>query len=151
MSVDRTFSISLAERKGEKLSAVSIIGCFLEFGWNLYSSQGKIYYTDVGDDDYFNYVEKRITEEEYFNIVEQKEAHGEIISFALHFMEKSDRFRMIILITPKYEIILSPDDETRKMLVPNLNILDVNWYFNKILPPLLKSDFIIGSFSYSQY
>ncbi len=151
MSVDRTFSISLAGRKGEKLSAVSIINCFLEFGWNLYSAQGKIYYTDVGDDDYFNYVEKRIAEEEYFNIVEQKEALGEVISLALHYMEKSDRFRMIILITPKYEIVLSPDDETRKMLIPDLNILDVNWYFSKLLPALLKSDFIIERFSYSQY
>ena len=56
-----------------------------------------------------------------------------------------------ILITPKYEIVLSPDDETRKMLIPDLNILDVNWYFSKLLPALLKSDFIIERFSYSQY
>lgn len=55
MSVDRTFSISLAERNGKKLSAVSLINCFLEFGWNLYSTQGKIYYTDVGDDDSFDF------------------------------------------------------------------------------------------------
>lgn len=97
------------------------------------------------------FFEKQISEEEYFKIVDQKELRGEVVAFAMHFMENNDRYRITVLITPKYQIVLSPDDETRKMLMPNLNILDVNWYLGKILPPLLNSNYVIESFSYAQY
>lgn len=151
MSVDRTFTISIAERKGEKPSAVNIISCFLKFGWSLYSDQNKIIYTDVGDSDDFDFLAKQITESEYFRIVEQKESRGEVIAFSMFYEEGCRRYRINTLIMPNCEIVISPDDETRKMLMPDLNILDTNWYFCKILPPLLNSNVLIEAFSFSQY
>lgn len=151
MSVDRTFTISVAERRGTKLSAVNIINCFLEFGWSLYSAQGKIIYTAVGDSDDFEYFEKHISRSEYFHIVEQKELRDEVIAFAMFYEENCISYRMNTLIMPSHEIVISPDDETRKMLISDLNILDTNWYFSKILPPLLNSNILIEAFSYAQY
>lgn len=137
MSVDRTFTISIAERKGEKPSAVNIISCFLKFGWSFYSGQNQIIYTDVGDSDDFDFLAKQITESEYFHIVEQKESRGEVIAFSMFYKEDCHRYRINTLIMPNCEIVISPDDETRKMLMPDLNILDANWYFCKIIPPTI--------------
>ena len=151
MSVDRTFTISIAERNGKKPSAVNIINCFLKYGWSLYSARNHIIFTDVGDGDDFEFLAKHITESEYFHIVEQKESRGEVIAFSMFYEEKCSRYRMNTLIMPNCEIVISPDDETRKMLIPDLNILDTSWYFCKILPPLLTANILIEAFSYSQY
>lgn len=151
MSVDRTFTISIAERGGKKPSSVCIINCFLKFGWSLYSSQNKIIYTDLGDSDDFDFLNERITESEYFRIVTQKELSEEVIAFSLFYEEDHCRYRINVLIMPDRAVVISPDDETRKMLIPDLNILDTNWYFRQILSPLLNADILIETYSFQQY
>lgn len=151
MSVDRTFTISIAKRSGKRPSAVKIINCFLDFGWSLYSSQNSIIYTDVGDSDDFDFLEKHITTSEYFYIVEQKELKGEVIAFSLFYEENCYRYRINTLIMPNCEVVISPGDDSRKMLMPDLNILDTNWYFCKILLPLLNADILIETYSFQQY
>lgn len=154
MSVDRAFTVSIAKREGKKPPAVTIINCFLKFGWSLCSPQNRTIYTDVGDSDDFDFLDRHIAEDEYLRIAAQKELKDEVIAFALFYAEDGNAYRVNVLIMPNLsncEIVISPSDETRKMLMPDLNILDVNWYFCKILPPLLKSNMLIETFSYSQY
>lgn len=151
MSVDRMFTISFAESESAKLSAEKIINCFLEFGWSLYSSQGEIIYTGLGDSDDFDYLIKHISEKEYLNIANQKELQDEVIAFSLFFEENNDRYRINVLIIPKFQIVISPSDGTRKMLNSTLGILDVNWYLLKILPPFFNANVQIETFSYNQY
>lgn len=151
MSVDRIFEISIAERGGKKPSSVDIINCLLKFGWSLYSSENTVIYTGLGDSDDFDFLKERITESEYFRIVTQKELSKEVIAFSLFYEENCYRYRINTLIMPNRTVVISPDDETRKLLIPDLNILDTNWYFSKILPPLLNADILIETYSFQQY
>lgn len=154
MSIDRTFEISIAKKDGKKPSAVAIINCLLNFGWSLYSPQHSVIYTDVGDSDDFDFLNRKIAASEYFRIVTQKELNSETIAFSLFYVEDGNTYRVNVLIIPNlsnWEVVISPSDETVKMLMPDLNILDANWYFCKVLPPLLKSNILIETFSLSQY
>lgn len=147
MSADYNFKISIAKRGNSDLSSVGIIENFLKAGWSLYSEKNEITYTDVGDNDNFHFLTKPIGEIEYFNIVNEKEKNNEMIAFALFCYEEL-RYRIDVIITPEYEILISPDDATKKMLIPTLNILDVNWYLCKLLPPLTNKNMLVESFSF---
>ena len=74
-----------------------------------------------------------------------------MIAFALLYRENSNTYRIDMLIISKFQIIISPDDGTRKMLHSSFGILDVNWYLLKILPPLFNVNLRIESFLFNQY
>ena len=150
MSVDYIFGINIAQRGTANLTSVDIIQCYLEAGWSLYSEKNQIIYAEVGDNDDFNLIANSISQGEYFDIVKQKEKNNEIIAFSLFCLEENCRYRIDIEITPEFEIIISPDDGTKRMLNPDLNILDVNWYLCKVLPPLTNKDILVESYSFIQ-
>lgn len=56
MSVVYQFTVSLAKRNGSALSAVHIIENLIGAGWSLFSEKNKIIYTDVGDEDDYDYI-----------------------------------------------------------------------------------------------
>ena len=68
------------------------------------------------------------------------------IALALFCLEDNYRYRIDVIITPDFESLVTPDDETKKMLIPNLNILAVNWYLCKILPPLTNKKYYLKVF-----
>ena len=74
-----------------------------------------------------------------------------MIAFALFYRENSNTYRIDMLIISKFQIIISPDDGTRKMLHSSFGILDVNWYLLKILTPLFNVNLRIESFLFNQY
>ena len=149
MSVSLLFEFNIV--KSEGFTSVNLIECFLKEGWSLYSEEGEIIYTDVGDIDDFDYQANCFSEQDYFKIVSQKERNSEIISFRMYWLEQNDRYRIDVLITPQLEILISPDDETKKMLEPELKMLDVNWYFYRILMTLSNSGIIVESYCFKQY
>ena len=55
---------------------------------------------------------------------------------------------MIITITSVFEVLISPDDATRKMLSNDLKILDVNWYISRIIPYLTNEKMLVENFSF---
>ena len=71
-----------------------------------------------------------------------------MIAFALFYRENSNTYRIDMLIISKFQIIISPDDGTRKMLHSSFGILDVNWYLLKIL---FNVNLRIESFLFNQY
>lgn len=150
MSADYIFGINIAQQRNANLTSVNIVKCYLEAGWSLYSEKNQIIYTGVGDNDEFNFLANSISEAEYFDIVKQKEKNNEIIAFSLFCLEENYRYRIDIHITPEFEIIISPDDATKRMLNSNLNILDVNWYLCRILPPLTNKNMLVESFTFIQ-
>ena len=89
------------------------IKCYLENDWSLYSEDKEIIYTQVGDNDDFDYFAQSKSEAEYFEIVDQKEKKKENIAFALFLSEEKFRYRIDVIITPELEIIISPDDGTK--------------------------------------
>ena len=148
MSITYNFEISVYKKEG--ISSIHIIESLLEAGWSLYSEKNEIIYTNVGDTDDFDFLAKTITKEEYLNIASQKEKNNEMIALALFLLEEDYRYRIDIIITPEFNILISPDDKTKKILISNLKILDVNWYLLKFLPALSNKNMIIESFSFIQ-
>lgn len=150
MSVSYNLKISVSSREPTGLSTVSIIQCFLANGWSLYSEDDKIIYTTVGDDDDFDFLAESIGTDEYFEIVNQKERKKENIAFALFYLEECIRYRVDIILTPSHDIIISPDDMTKKILLPAFNILDVNWYLGKILPSFNNDNILVEGITFTQ-
>lgn len=150
MSVSYNLKISVSSKSLTSLSTVSIIRAFLEKGWSLYSEDDKIIYTTVGDDDDFDFLAESIGVDEYFEIVNQKERKKENIAVALFYPEECVRYRIDLIFTPGHDIIVSPDDMTKKILLPDYNILDVNWYICKILPSFNKNDILVEGITYTQ-
>lgn len=148
MSVDYNFKINIAQRVNANLTSADIVKCYLEAGWSLYSEKNLIIYTEVGDNDDFDFLANSISENEYFDIAKQKEKNNENIALALFCLEENYRYRIDVIITPEFEILISPDDETKKMLIPQLNILDVNWYLCRVLPPLANKNILVENFSF---
>lgn len=115
MSVDYCFEICTVKRVN--LSSVNIVESYLKAGWSIYSERKEVIYTDVGDNDDFDFIAKHISIEEYFDIVRRKESNKELIAFVMYYLEKKHRYRMDITITPELNVLISPDDGTRKMLI----------------------------------
>ena len=86
----------------------------------------------------------------YYDIVVKKQTNGETIAFAMFRSENNLRYRIDVIITPIFDVLISPDDGTRKMLPPDFNILDVNWYLVRTIPYLTNEKMIVESFDFSQ-
>ena len=83
MSITYNFKITIVKRENANLLSMNIIDSFLENGWSLYSEKNEIIYTDIGDNDDFDFKAKSMSKNEYFDIVNQKEKHHEIIAVAM--------------------------------------------------------------------
>ena len=151
LSITYNFRITIAKRKNVNLLSMKIIDSFLEVGWRLYSEKNEIIYTDIGDNDDFDFKAKSMSRKEYFDIVNQKEKHHEIIAVALFYLEEYNRYRIDVIITPEFDILISPDDATKKMLSSHLNLLDMNWYLCKIMSALTNENILVEGFSYTQF
>lgn len=151
MSVVYNFKIRISKRKNTILSAIDIITSLMDNGWSLNSEKNEIIYTDVGDNDDFDFFSKMIEVEEYFNIVDKKQKNNEVISLAMFYLENDDRYRIDLIITPEFDILIAPDDATKKMLSSNMNMLDVNWYYFKLIPALTNEKMRVEDFSVSKF
>ena len=151
MSVTYNIKINIVRRQKIDLSATDILESLIDAGWGLFSEENLIIYTDLGDDDDFNFMSKSMNKNQYYTIVKQKQKNDEVIGLAMFFLEDNYRYRIDVIITSEFEIIISPDDATKKMLSYDLDLLDVNWYFYRIIPYLTNKKMLVESFSFSQY
>ena len=151
MSITYNFRLNLVKRKANILSAIDIIESLIEAGWNLFSESSSVIYTDVGDDDDFDFLSKVMSKSEYYDIVNKKQSNEETIAFAMLRSENNNRYRIDVIITTELEVLISPDDATRKMLSHDLKILDVNWYLLRIIPYLTNEKMLVEGFSFSQF
>ncbi len=151
MSVTYNIKINIVRREKIDLSSTDILESLIDAGWSLFSEENLIIYTDIGDDDDFNFMSKSMNKNQYYTIVKQKQKNDEVIGLAMFFLEDNYRYRIDVIITSEFEIIISPDDATKKMLSYDLDLLDVNWYFYRIIPYLTNKKMLVESFSFSQY
>lgn len=151
MSTTYNFKINLAKRNEINLSSIDIIESLIAAGWSLFSGDNLIIYTDIGDDDDFNFLSKSMDRSEYYDIVNKKQTNEETIALAMFRSGDDCRYRIDVMITSMFEVLISPDDATRKMLSSNPKILDVNWYLHNIIPYLTNPKMLVESFSFSQY
>lgn len=73
------------------------------------------------------------------------------ILYTLFYLEEYNRYRIDVIITPEFDILISPDDATKKMLSSHLNLLDMNWYLCKIMSALTNENILVEGFSYTQF
>lgn len=151
MSITYNFEINIARRNENNLSSTDIIESLIEAGWSLFSEENLIIYTDVSDDDEFNFLSKSMNKREFYDIVNKKQKNEETIALALFRSENNCRYRIDVIITSVSEVLISPDDGTKKMLSNDLKILDVNWYISRIIPYLTNEKMLVENFSFSQY
>ena len=151
MSVTYNIKINIVRREEIDLSSRDILESLIDAGWSLFSEENLIIYTDIGDDDDFNFMSKSMNKNQYYTIVKQKQKNDEVIGLAMFSLEDNYRYRIDVIITSEFEIIISPDDATKKMLSYDLDLLDVNWYFYRIIPYLTNKKMLVESFSFSQY
>ena len=64
MSITYNFKITIAKRENANLLSMNIIDSFLENGWSLYSEKNEIIYTDIGDNDDFDFKVKSMSKSE---------------------------------------------------------------------------------------
>lgn len=148
MSVEYNLKIKIIKRGKNKIYAQDIIEALVNEGWSLFSEGNTIIYTDVLDGDDFNFVSKNIKKEDYYEIVSKKQKYGEPIACAMFYTEDRYIYRIDVIITSDFEVIISPDDLTKKMMNCENELLDMNWYICKIIPKLSNKNMIVESFSF---
>ena len=148
MSAEYNLKIKIIKKGKDKLYAEDIIEALVNEGWSLFSEGNTIIYTDVLDGDDFNFVSKNIKKEDYYEIVSKKQKYGEPIACAMFYTEDRYIYRIDVIITSDFEVIISPDDLTKKMMNCENELLDMNWYICKIIPKLSNKNMIVESFSF---
>lgn len=148
MSVEYNLKIKIIKRGKNKIYAQDIIEALVNEGWSLFSEGDTIIYTDVSDGDNFNFVSQKIKKEDYYEIVSKKQKYGEPIACAMFYTEDRYVYRIDVIITSDFEVIISPDDLTKKMMNCENELLDMSWYICKIIPKLSNKNMIVESFSF---
>lgn len=148
MSAEYNLKIKIIKKGKDKIYAEDIIEALVNEGWSLFSEGNTIIYTDVLDGDDFNFVSKNIKKEDYYEIVSKKQKYGEPIACAMFHTEYRYVYRIDVIITSDFEVIISPDDLTKKMMNCGNELLDMNWYICKIIPKLSNKNMIVESFSF---
>lgn len=149
MSVSASISVQLERRNNKKIFATQLIQAFIIGKWRI-QDRGKILYLPLGDDDNFAWQYNEITIDELLDIVDKKESCREIIGL-LMLWDRTD-IGVHLLIHSELQISFSID-VNRKIInnLDNVNITDVNWYLEKIIGLLRKSNYIVESFSFEEY
>lgn len=141
-----TSSIDFTIVNGSKvISPTTIIKILNKQGWGFDLDNHKEY-LPVGDNDQYNWQIEALTDFALWELLKKKEEKGEAIGVVMtwlnseiggsfHFWSKNT-FSIIININRK----LTADGET-----------DVNWYINKIVPPLKAHQIQIESIVFSEH
>ena len=79
MSVTYNIKINIVRREKIDLSSTDILESLIDAGWSLFSEENLIIYTDIGDDDDFNFMSKSMNKNQYYTIVKQKQKNDEEI------------------------------------------------------------------------
>ena len=143
MSAEYNLKIKIIKKGKDKIYAEDIIEALVNEGWSLFSEGNTIIYTDVLDGDDFNFVSKNIKKEDYYEIVSKKQKYGEPIACAMFYTEDRYIYRIDVIITSDFEVIISPDDLTKKMMNCENELLDMNWYICRIIQKLSNKNMIV--------
>lgn len=151
MSTEYLFKIELAKRNGKELNAVHVIENMIKGGWSLFSEEGKIIYADISDEYDFHFMAKNISKAAYYDMVNEKQIKCELIAFAMFYIENEHAYRIDVIITSDFQVLISIDDLNKKMLCNQFKLLDINWYAYHIIPYLTNDEMQVEFFSFYKY
>lgn len=149
MSVDMSINIKLKDNNSNKINVVTFLKDLISSGWNLINDN-RIIYLPIGDDGDYDWSEDNMTIDNFFNIVKVKEENNEVIGIMIKWKESEIGGNLLIYSTS--EIIFSICVNRKKIRLSNNDeMIDINWYVEKLILPLKRKNYMFESFSYEEY
>jgi len=152
--VSANLDVYLSRRAGFVFSAEKIIRCMLDRGWTIVHRE-MIFFLPVGDVDEYDWQEEKISENDFLiEIVKKKEIAKEIIGVDLYWKDTDVGVSMLMF--PSYELSFSVSINRSTMdlsdlcLKEKIDITDVSWYLNTILPCFETSELTVSKYVFSQ-
>ncbi len=147
MSISASIDVKLASQKSN-VESVIIIKKLIDFGWS-YCNSGKIMYLPLGDNDDYDWrIIDEIDEVDLFNVLDQKRNMGETIGIMMTWKNTGVGGDFLFWTDGSISINLTIN---RKTIESNgIEITDINWYLQKILPCFAK-DYIIELYTYEEH
>ena len=148
MSVSAYLDVYLTNKAGLEFSAEKIIRCMLNSGWRIVHRE-VIIFLPVGDVDEYDWQEEKFTENDFLvEIVKKKENAKEVIGVELYWKETEVGVSMLMF--PSYELSFSTSINRMSIDLPDISlkkkidITDVSWYLNVILPCFETSELSVS-------
>lgn len=149
MSVSASIDIRLAMVEGCLPSAVEIINSLLRCNWTTNDNE-KISYLPLGDNDAYDWQNESICSEHLVEIINEKERQNEVIGVVLTW-EKSD-IGMHILVLNNRDLSFNLSMNRKRINDDlELNMTDVNWYLERIMPAFRGENYIVESVTFEQH
>ncbi len=150
MSVSSSIDFKLLQGKENQISPINVIQKLLNYGWTLYD-KGKISYLPIGDNGDFEWQWEDISLDSIMQVLSKKEHQKEVIGIVMTWRDTGIGGTFLFWTDRTLTINLTIN---RKMIVNDLysiNITDINWYLEKLLPVFHKGDILIDSFTYQEH
>ena len=146
-----SLSIRLHQDKNLPISTRDIISELTCFGWILHKYD-YVEYLPLGaknNEDWHSFIMKSYDEVD--QILDAKEQAKELIGIRIERFDMDIKGDLFCLPESNYSDILfnTYADKPKIQLAPNCEIIDLNWYFEKLLPPL-GAAFGVEAFSFTQ-
>ena len=125
-------SIDIILKGNVKTMTVDIINSMLKNGWKM-ERKNKISFLPLNDDGMYDWKSENIQKDELIQIIQQKEIKKEVIGICFYWQDTNIGISMLVF---SYNEISFNLDVNRMNLGMNMNvdITDVNWYLQRILP-----------------
>jgi len=128
--MSRFASLNITFGNNLSLSAVNVIEALESVGWQI-NANNKVVYLPLNDDEMFNWTSSELPKEALFNLIEEKESKYETVGLEMYWNDLNVGMHLLEVETNKFCFTLN----INRMYVDKENdIMDFNWYANKIIP-----------------
>lgn len=148
MSISASIDISFAKNDIYNFSVIDVIDAMLKNNWKVINKKG-VYYLPFGDDDLFDWHEKEINLKELKKIIEQKENAKETIGLVFYWESTDIGVTMLQFDDHMISFILNIN-RVKITSLDFMDITDVNWYLERIIPCFNKKNFQIVNINFIQ-
>lgn len=161
MSLETSIDLRIVENtlKQSAITPTKILLTLMNNGWNLQIQDGNILYLPIGDNDRFSWTAHKMSVDDLMQIVEEKEKLNELIGIKIRWqdtdidgalllstneaMEKNETFANMSLCLENRKIL--------KTTYNHLEITDVNWYLERLMPIFTQKEMFIEMLNYNEY
>jgi len=149
MSIAASIDVKLVKYSSRCVVQKEIVQILLDYGWSL-NDNGKMTYLPVGDNGAFSWVSEDISTNFFMETLQKKEKLGENIGVNLTWKNTNVGGSFLFFDDNVLSVTLTIN---RKIFIRknNLEVTDVNWYLERLLPPLNAEDLRIGHFAYEEH
>ena len=149
LSTDRLIHIKLIKKDQNKVDARKLITDLIDGGWSIIYNN-TISYLGVRDNGNYDWQEKQISLNDFFDIAKTKQDNDEVIGVIIRW--EDSEIGGTLIIHPDLEVSFLISINTKKLkLANNEEVVDVNWYIEKLVILLKNKKYIIERFAYEEF